>query len=223
MAKYASCSRAHCSQKGTPQISVTARCGQGCSVLLRTWHGPSFFVAAPIKMTSCSWCGPAYSLASVVRSTIANDVAETVSLRHLLSLSTLGISYTNYKIIIARYCRQDRSMQRSAPRRPPKVKVRDHVGRRPSPSMWLPVGIPAGLRPGNLLCLNPPSLGRAGILAPRASNILPERFLRLRVTKAQEERRINLAPLDSAGPQGLPRISSSPLFVILYSSHEGFG
>jgi hypothetical protein len=120
-------------------------------------------------------------------------------------------------------------MPSSAPRRPPKVKVRDHVGRRPSPSMWLPVGIPAGLRPGNLLRLNPPLLGRAGVLAPRASNIRTERFLRflrflrLRVTKAQEGRLINLAPLDSAGPQGLPRISFNPLFVILYSSREGFG
>src|SRR5215217_6753768 len=40
MAKYPSCWRAHGPQKATPRISTSARRGQGCSVLLRTWQGP---------------------------------------------------------------------------------------------------------------------------------------------------------------------------------------
>jgi hypothetical protein len=38
MAKYASCSRAHGTQKATPRICTTAPRGQGLSVLLRTWQ-----------------------------------------------------------------------------------------------------------------------------------------------------------------------------------------
>src|SRR4028118_625729 len=44
IAKYASCSRAHPSQKGMPWISTTARCRQAFSVLLRIWQGPAFVV-----------------------------------------------------------------------------------------------------------------------------------------------------------------------------------
>src|SRR5215204_6725098 len=47
MAKYASCSRAHASQKDMPLISTTAWWRQGLSVLLLTWHSPSFLVASP--------------------------------------------------------------------------------------------------------------------------------------------------------------------------------
>src|SRR5215213_9385169 len=51
MAKYASCSRAHASQKGIPRISTTAWWGHGLCVLLRTWQAPSC-VTASIKRTS---------------------------------------------------------------------------------------------------------------------------------------------------------------------------
>ena len=50
--KYASCSRAHALQKGMPWISTTAWWMQGCSVLLRTWHGPNCFVVASVKRSS---------------------------------------------------------------------------------------------------------------------------------------------------------------------------
>src|SRR5918993_1583301 len=46
MAKYASCSRAHASQKGIPRISTSARRRQGLSVLLRTWQDPDVLVAS---------------------------------------------------------------------------------------------------------------------------------------------------------------------------------
>lgn len=49
IAKYASCSRAHRSQKGTPRILTAAERGQGRSVSLRTWHGPSSLSAAVEK------------------------------------------------------------------------------------------------------------------------------------------------------------------------------
>jgi hypothetical protein len=45
MAKYASCSRAHASQKGIPRISSTARWRHGLCVLLRTWQYPGVLVA----------------------------------------------------------------------------------------------------------------------------------------------------------------------------------
>ena len=45
MAKYASCSRAHGPQKATPRISMTARRGQGLSVMLRTWHCAGIFAS----------------------------------------------------------------------------------------------------------------------------------------------------------------------------------
>src|SRR5829696_1560329 len=50
MAKYASCWRAHASQKGMPRISTSARPRQGLSVLLRTWQGPGV-LAASFKRT----------------------------------------------------------------------------------------------------------------------------------------------------------------------------
>src|SRR5215218_7928047 len=50
MAKYASCSRAHASQKGIPRISTSARPRQGLSVLLRTWQGPGCVIAS-VKRT----------------------------------------------------------------------------------------------------------------------------------------------------------------------------
>src|SRR5919112_4318469 len=53
MAKYASCLRAHASQKSILRISTSARREQGLSVLLRTWQGPGFVVAsvkeAPVR------------------------------------------------------------------------------------------------------------------------------------------------------------------------------
>jgi hypothetical protein len=42
--KYASCSRAHGSQKGMPLIFTTAGRRQGRSVPLRTWHCPCSLV-----------------------------------------------------------------------------------------------------------------------------------------------------------------------------------
>ena len=51
MAKYASCSRAHGSQKGMPLISTTAGLRQGLSVLLLTWHSPGFLVASRKKIS----------------------------------------------------------------------------------------------------------------------------------------------------------------------------
>src|SRR5919199_3867569 len=45
MAKYASCSRAHGSQKATPLISTTAWRWQGLSVLLRTSHKTASFAS----------------------------------------------------------------------------------------------------------------------------------------------------------------------------------
>src|SRR5215208_6171444 len=50
MAKYASCSRAHASQKGIPRISTSARPRQGLSVLLRTWQDPDV-LGAWVKST----------------------------------------------------------------------------------------------------------------------------------------------------------------------------
>src|SRR5215218_2596888 len=46
MAKYACCSWAHAPQKATPRISISARRGQGLSVLLRTWQGAGFVIAS---------------------------------------------------------------------------------------------------------------------------------------------------------------------------------
>src|SRR5215207_623012 len=46
IAKYASCSQAHASQKGIPRISTAARRGQGLSVLLRTWQDPGVLGAS---------------------------------------------------------------------------------------------------------------------------------------------------------------------------------
>ena len=51
MAKYASCSRAHGSQKGMPLISTTAGLRHGLSVLLLTWHSPGFLVASRKKIS----------------------------------------------------------------------------------------------------------------------------------------------------------------------------
>jgi hypothetical protein len=45
MAKYTSCWRAHGPQKAKPQISTSARRGQGFSVLLRTWRGVGFLAS----------------------------------------------------------------------------------------------------------------------------------------------------------------------------------
>ena len=103
MAKYASCSRAHCSQKGTPQISTTAWRGQGWSVLLPTWHCPSFFVASVFSKsftTTVRILG--VENAGAARSTTPNDAAGTDSLRHLLSRSSLGdcCFYYNYSTLL---------------------------------------------------------------------------------------------------------------------------
>lgn len=51
-AKYAFCSRAHRSQKGTPQIFTIAGRVQGWSVSLRTRHGPSSVVASVLNRSS---------------------------------------------------------------------------------------------------------------------------------------------------------------------------
>ena len=103
MAKYASCSRAHCSQKGTPKISTTAKRGQGWSVLLPTWHCPSFFVASVFSKsftTTVRILG--VENAGAARSTTPNDAAGTDSLRHLLSRSSLGdcCFYYNYSTLL---------------------------------------------------------------------------------------------------------------------------
>src|SRR5215208_8441187 len=76
MAKYASCSRAHRSQKGMPRISTTAWRGQGLSVLLPTWHTPSFFVAS-VFSKSCTTTVRALGAgnAGAARSTNLNDAA----------------------------------------------------------------------------------------------------------------------------------------------------
>src|SRR5919112_6743380 len=110
MAKYASCSRAHCSQKGMPRISTTAWRGQGWSVLLPTWHIPSFFVASVFSKsftttvrtftTTVRILGAENAVAA--RSTTPNDAAGTDSLRHLLSRSALGdcCFYYNYSTLL---------------------------------------------------------------------------------------------------------------------------
>src|SRR5215207_8908335 len=89
MAKYASCSRAHRSQKGMPRISTTAWRGQGLSVLLPTWHTPSFFVAS-VFSKSCTTTVRVLGAgnAGTAKSTTANDAAGTDSLHHLLSRSS---------------------------------------------------------------------------------------------------------------------------------------
>src|SRR5215211_6547513 len=103
MAKYASCSRAHRSQKGTPQISTTAWRGQGWSVLLPTWHIPSFFVASVFSKsftTTVRILG--VGNAGAARSTTPNDAAGTDSLGHLLSRSSLGncCFYYNHSTVL---------------------------------------------------------------------------------------------------------------------------
>ena len=103
MAKYASCSRAHRSQKGMPRISTTAWRGQGRSVLLPTWHCPSFFVASVFSKsftTTVRVLGAGNAGAS--KSTTPNDAAGTVSWRHLLSRSSLGACcfYYNYSTLL---------------------------------------------------------------------------------------------------------------------------
>src|SRR5829696_8221313 len=98
MAKYASCARAHRSQKGMPRISTTAWRGQGWSVLLPTWHCPSFFVASVFSKsftTTVRILG--VGNAGAARSTTPNDAAGTVSLGHLLSRSSLGNCCLYYK------------------------------------------------------------------------------------------------------------------------------
>src|SRR5215213_1895316 len=99
MAKYASCSRAHRSQKGMPRISTTAWRGQGLSVLLPTWHTPSFFVASGFS-TSFTTTVRALGAgnAGAARSTNLNDASGLLSLHHLLSRSALGACCLYHKL-----------------------------------------------------------------------------------------------------------------------------
>src|SRR3712207_592918 len=99
MAKYASCSQAHCSQKGTPRISITAWRGQGRSVLLPTWHCPGFLGALVFSTSSITTVRvPGVGNAGAAGPTTADDDAGTdSSLRHLLSRSSLGGCCLYYK------------------------------------------------------------------------------------------------------------------------------
>src|SRR5215203_4915845 len=91
MAKYDSCSRAHRSQKGTPWISTTARRRQGRSVLLPTWHSPSFVASVFSKSSTTTLRVLGAGNAGAARSTTVNDAAGIVSLHHLLSRPSWAI------------------------------------------------------------------------------------------------------------------------------------
>src|ERR687894_1723884 len=104
MAKYDSCSRAHRSQKGTPRISTTARRRQGRSVLLPTWHSPSFVASVFSKSSTTTVRILGAGNAGTARSTNPNDAAETVSSRHPFPAHpwTIVAYITHYSI--AHYC-----------------------------------------------------------------------------------------------------------------------
>src|SRR5215207_8639205 len=105
MAKYDSCSPAHCSQKGTPQISTTARRRQGRSVLLPTWHCPSFFVASIFSKSSTTTVRVlGVGNAGAARTTTVNDAVGTVSLRHPFPARPGHLLFLLQ--IIAHYCYQ---------------------------------------------------------------------------------------------------------------------
>src|SRR5215211_2026104 len=86
-----------------PRISTTAWRGQGWSVLLPTWHIPSFFVASVFSKsftTTVRILG--VGNAGAARSTTPNDAAGTDSLGHLLSRSSLGncCFYYNHSTVL---------------------------------------------------------------------------------------------------------------------------
>src|SRR5215207_3610166 len=97
MAKYDSCSRAHRSQKGTPWISTTARRRQGRSVLLPTWHSPSFVASIFSKSSTTTVRVLGVGNAGAARTTTVNDAVGTVSLRYLFSCPSLGDCCSYYK------------------------------------------------------------------------------------------------------------------------------
>src|SRR5687767_2703776 len=91
MAKYASCSRAHASQKGIPRISTSARPRQGLSVLLRTWQDPGV-LSASLKRTFL--LRARYLLLLVIRTplVIAPATYRTRTLRKDISSMETGIA-----------------------------------------------------------------------------------------------------------------------------------
>ena len=72
--KYASCSWAHGSQKGTPRICTTASRWQGESAPLRTWHIPSSVIVLANK-PSLPWAQLARSVLSRFLSTGTHSAA----------------------------------------------------------------------------------------------------------------------------------------------------
>ena len=102
MAKYDSCARAHRSQKGTPWISTTARRRQGRSVLLPTWHSPSFVASVFSKSSTTTVRVQGAGNAGAARSTTVNDAAGTVSLRHPFPAHPWAIvaHITNYTTLL---------------------------------------------------------------------------------------------------------------------------
>src|SRR5215216_62891 len=109
MTKYASCSRAHCSQKGTPRISTTARREQGRSVLLPTWHSPSSFVASVFSKSSTATDRVrGAGNTGAARSTNLNGAAGLLSLRHLLPAHPWAVvayitNYSTFLLLVLLY------------------------------------------------------------------------------------------------------------------------
>src|SRR3712207_5113007 len=66
--------------EGYARISTTAWLGQGRSVLLPTWHSPSFFVASVFRRSSTTTVRVlGAGNAGAAKSTTPNDAAGTVS------------------------------------------------------------------------------------------------------------------------------------------------